>query len=143
MTTISLSALKKLKIEKVKGEKTTYYLALFLLVDILEVGILLCFFSQKEWWNNWMVMAPNLYMILGALFCPLMKKNLDAQVNKQGWFYIYKGIKIALTIVMLVLYIFLVKQSSKAFVIITSIAYLIGLVVETYCFLHYLKHLEK
>ena len=126
-----------------KKEVTTKYLALFLLADILIVGILLCFFSQKEWWNNWMVMAPNLYMILGALFCPLMKKNLDAQVNKQGWFYIYKGIKIALTIVMLVLYIFLVKQSSKAFVIITSIAYLIGLVVETYCFLHYLKHLEK
>ena len=107
------------------------------------VGVLLCFFSQKEWWNNWMVMAPNLYMILGALFCPLMKKNLDAQVSRQTWFYVYKGIKMALTILMLALYIVFVKDGSKAFVVITATAYLIGLILETYCFMHYLKHHAK
>ena len=126
-----------------KNNKTTYYLALFLIVDIVMVGVLLCFFSQKEWWNNWMITPPNLYMILGALYCPLMKKNLDAQVTKLAWYYLYKGIKMALTIIMLVLYITLVKQSAQAFVIITAIAYLFGLVVETYSFSHYQKHHTK
>ena len=126
-----------------KKDITTKYLALFLLVDLVTVGILLCFFSQKDWWSNWMVTAPNLYMVLGALYCPLMKKNLDAQVNKQAWYYIYKGIKMALTIAMLVLYIFLVKQGARAFVLITAIAYLLGLIVETYCFMDYLKRLPK
>lgn len=118
-------------------------MALFLIVDLIMVGVLLCFFSQKEWWNNWMVTAPNLYMILGALFCPLMKKNLDKQVNKQAWLYLYKGIKMALTILMLVLYILLVKQGAKAFVLVTAIAYLLFLIVETYSFMHYLKHHAK
>lgn len=126
-----------------RRDKTTYYLALFLIVDIIELGVLLCFFSQKEWWNAWMVTAPNLFMILGALYCPLMKKNLDAQVNKQGWYYIYKGIKMVLTIAMLVLYIFLVKQGARAFVLITAIAYLIGLLIETYSFMDFLKHHAK
>ena len=126
-----------------KANNTTYYLSLFLIADILIVGVLLCFFNQKEWWNNWMVMAPNLYMILGALFCPLMKKNLDAQVSRQTWFYVYKGIKMALTILMLALYIVFVKDGSKAFVVITATAYLIGLILETYCFMHYLKHHAK
>lgn len=126
-----------------KKDVTTKYLALILLVNLIMVGVLLCFFSQKEWWTNWMVTAPNLYMILDALYCPLMKKNLDEQVSRQRWLYVYKGIKIALTIVMLVLYVFLVKQGSKAFVIITAIAYLLGLIIETYCFLHYLKHHTK
>ena len=126
-----------------KKEVTTKYLALFLLVDLLSVGVLLCFFSQKEWWNNWMVTAPNLYMILGALYCPLMKKNLDQQVNRQRWFYLYKGIKMALTIVMLVLYVVFVEQGAKPFVLITAIAYLLGLLVETYSFMNNLKHHTK
>ena len=126
-----------------KKEVTTKSLTLFLLADLLIVGILLCFFTEKEWWNNWMVTAPNLYMVLGALYCPMMKKNLDSKVTRLTWFYLYKGIKMALTIIMLVLYIFLVQQGNKAFIIITAIAYLIGLIVETYSFMHYLKHLEK
>ena len=126
-----------------RDNKTTYYLTLFLIVDLIMVGILLCFFSQKDWWTNWMVMAPNLYMILGALFCPLMKKNLDAQVSKQGWFYIYKGIKMLLTIAILVLYIIFVKEGAVPFVVITAIAYLLGLIIETYSFMHYLKHHAK
>ena len=126
-----------------KKDVTTKYLALFLIIDIVMVGVLLCFFSQKEWWNNWMVTAPNLYMILGALYCPLMKKNLDQQVNRQRWFYLYKGIKMALTIVMLVLYVVFVEQGAKPFVLITAIAYLLGLLVETYSFMNYLKHHTK
>ena len=126
-----------------KTNSTTYYLALFLIVDLVMVGVLLCFFSQKEWWNNWMVMAPNLYMILGALYCPMMKKNLDKQVSRQTWLYLYKGIKMGITIAMLILYIVLVKQGAKAFVLITAIAYLLGLVVETYSFMDYLKHHTK
>ena len=126
-----------------KTNQTTYYLTLFLLLDLVMVGVLLCFFSQKEWWNNWMVTAPNLYMVLGALYCPLMVKNLNQQVSKQGWLYVYKGIKMALTIAMLVLYILFVEQGARAFVLITAIAYLLGLIVETYCFMHYLKHHSK
>ena len=126
-----------------KTNQTTYYLALFLLLDLLIVGVLLCFFSQKEWWNNWMVTAPNLFMMLGALYCPMMKKNLDAQVSRLTWFYVYKGIKMLLTIVMLVLYILFVKQGAKAFVLITAIAYLLFLILETYIFMHYLKRQNK
>lgn len=122
-----------------KKDVTTKYLALFLLIDLVMVGVLLCFFSHKEWWNNWMVTAPNLYMILGALYCPMMKKNLDKQVTRQTWFYVYKGIKMALTIVMLVLYVLFVGQGARAFVLITAIAYLLGLIVETYSFMDYLK----
>ena len=123
-----------------KKELTTKYLALFLLLDLLIVGILLCFCSQREWWNNWMVMAPNLYMILGALYCPMMKKNLDSKVSRQTWFYVYKGIKMFLTIAMLLLYILLVEQGARAFVLITAIAYLLFLILETCIFMHYLKH---
>ena len=126
-----------------KKDVTTKYLALFLLIYLVMVGILLCFFSQKEWWNNWMVTSPNLYMVLGALYCPLMIKNLDKQVSKQSWLYVYKGIKMALTIAMLVLYILLVEHGAKAFVLITAIAYLLGLIVETCIFMHYLKHHAK
>ena len=126
-----------------KTNQTTYYLALFLLLDLLIVGVLLCFFSQKEWWNNWMVTAPNLFMMLGALYCPMMKKNLDAQVSRLTWFYVYKGIKMLLTIVMLVLYILFVEQGAKAFVLITAIAYLLFLILETYIFMHYLKRQNK
>ena len=126
-----------------KTKRTTYYLSLFLIVDLVIVGILLCFCSQKEWWNNWMVTAPNLYMMLGALYCPLMVKNLDTHVNKQGWFYLYKGIKMLLTIAMLVLYILLVKQGARAFVLITAIAYLVGLFIEVYSFMDYLKKLKQ
>lgn len=126
-----------------KNSVTTKYLSLFLIVDVLMVGILLCFCSQKEWWNNWMVMAPNLYMILGALFCPLMVKNLNAQASKQTWLLVYKGIKIALTVLMMGLYILFVKESSKIFVLITGIAYTLGLIVETYCITLHLKQQKK
>lgn len=120
-----------------------YYLTLFLIADFIIVGLLLCFFSGKPWWNNWMVTPPNLYMVLGALYCPMMKKNLDAQVSKLTWYYAYKGIKILLTAIMLALYIFIVKQNARAFIIVTAIAYFIGIVVETYAFTHYQKHLSK
>ena len=126
-----------------KTNSKTYYLTLFLLLDLVIVGVLLCFYSQKEWWNNWMVTAPNLYMILGALYCPMMKKNLDAQVSRLTWFYVYKGIKMLLTIVMLVLYILFVEQGARAFILITAIAYLLFLILETYIFMHYLKHQNK
>ena len=126
-----------------KNNATTKYLALFLLVDLVMVGVLLCFFSHKEWWNNWMVTAPNLYMVLGALFCPLMKKNLDAQVNKQAWLYVYKGIKLLLSVVMLVLFIVFLKEGRKAFVIITATAYLVALITETCIYTHFIKNLNK
>ena len=106
------------------------------------VGILLCFFSQKEWWSNWMVTAPNLYMVLGGLFCPMMAKNLDAQMSRLTWFYVFKGIKMALTIAMLVLYILFVKHGARAFVLITAICYLVGLVIESYGVLDYSKRLK-
>ena len=134
-----------------KTSPNTYYLTLFLIADLVIIGVLLCFFREKEWWNNWMITAPNLYMMLGALYCPMMKKNLDAKVDRQTWIYIYKGIKIGLTIIMLALFIFFAKQGEEAvtritkiaFVIITAIAYLIGLFIETYSFMDYLKHKKQ
>ena len=126
-----------------KKNALTIYLAIFLLVCIVLDGVLLCFFADKPWWNNWMVTAPNLFMVLGAFYCHLMKKNVDEHPDKLTWLYIYKGIKILLTVAMVVLYIFLVKVGSKAFIIITASAYLIGLVVETFVYIHYTKHKNK
>lgn len=126
-----------------KKNALTIYLAVFLLVCIVLDGVLLCFFADKPWWNNWMVTAPNLFMVLGAFYCHLMKKNVEAHPDKITWLYIYKGIKILLTVAMIVLYIFLVKVGSKAFIIIAASAYLIGLVVETFVYIHYTKHQNK
>ncbi len=126
-----------------KKNALTIYLAVFLLVCIVLDGVLLCFFADKPWWNNWMVTAPNLFMVLGAFYCHLMKKNVDTHPDKITWLYIYKGIKILLTVAMVVLYIFLVKVGSKAFIIITASAYLIALVVETFVYIHYTKHKNK
>ena len=126
-----------------KKNPLTLYLAIFLLVCIVLDGILLCFFADKPWWNNWMVTAPNLFMVLGAFYCHLMKKNVETHPDKLTWLYIYKGIKIVLTVAMIVLYIFLVKVGSKAFIIISAAAYLIGLVVETFVYIHYTKHQNK
>ena len=126
-----------------KKDVLTKYLAIFLLVCLVIDGILLCGFADKPWWNRWMIMGPNLYMVLGAFYCHLMKKNVEAHPDKITWLYIYKGIKILLTVAMIVLYIFLVKVGSKAFIIIAASAYLIGLVVETFVYIHYTKHLNK
>lgn len=148
-TTKSSSALKnKDMIVKKSDYSTTLYLAIFLIVDLIIVGILLCFCSHREWWNNWMVTAPNLFMILGALFCQMMKKDQGQMINnnkngKMTWLLVYKGIKIALTIVMVVLYLLIVKENTRAFVLITAICYLIALFIETYSILDYSKRLNK
>ena len=126
-----------------KKNALTKYLAIFLLVCLVMDGVLLCFFTEKEWWNNWMITGPNLYMVLGAFYCHLMKKNVDTHPNKLTWLLVYKGIKIVLTVAAMVLYILFVKESSKAFVIITASAYLIALVAETYVYNHYIKNLNK
>ena len=110
-----------------KNNVLTKYLAVFLLIFLVLDGILLTAFADKPWWNKWMVMGPNLYMVLGAFYCHLMKKNLDNQPNKLTWLFVYKGIKIGITVAAMVLYILFVKQSAKAFVIITASAYLVAL----------------
>ena len=126
-----------------KKNELTKYLAVFLLLCIVFDGVLLCFFADKPWWNNWMITGPNLYMILGAFYCDLMKKNLDERPNKLTWLLVYKGIKLALTVAVLILYILFVKESGKAFVIITASAYLVALVAETCVYNHYIKNLNK
>ena len=126
-----------------KKDPTTKYLAIFLLVCLVIDGILLCGFADKKWWSNWMVMMPNLYMILGAFYCQMMKKNVEANPSKLAWLYIYKAIKLVLTIVALVLFIIFVKQSAKAFLIITALCYLIALTIETCVYTHYIKNLNK
>ena len=126
-----------------KNNVLTKYLAVFLLLCLVLDGILLCFFAEKPWWNNWMIMGPNLYMVLGAFYCHLMKSNIDSHPNKLTWLLVYKGIKIALTVTAMVLYILFVKAGSKAFVIITASAYLIALVAETCVYNHYIKNLNK
>jgi len=126
-----------------KNNVLTKYLAVFLLLCLVFDGVLLCFFAEKPWWNNWMIMGPNLYMVLGAFYCHLMKSNIDSHPNKLTWLLVYKGIKIALTVTAMVLYILFVKAGSKAFVIITALAYLIALVAETCVYNHYIKNLNK
>ena len=101
-----------------KKNVLTKYLAVFLLICIVLDGIMLCFFAEKPWWNNWMITGPT-------------------------WLLVYKGIKMLLTIATLVLYIVFVKESSKAFVIITASAYLVSLVAETFVYNHYIKNLNK
>ena len=126
-----------------KNNVLTKYLAVFLLLCLVFDGVLLCFFADKPWWNNWMITGPNLYMVLGAFYCHLMKSNIDSHPNKLTWLLVYKGIKIALTVTAMVLYILFVKAGSKAFVIITALAYLIALVAETCVYNHYIKNLNK
>ena len=126
-----------------KDKILTKYLAVFLLICLVMDGILLCFFADKPWWNNWMITGPNLFMILGAFYCHLMKKNVDEHPNKLTWLLVYKGIKLVLTVAILVLYIIFVKESSKAFVIVTAVAYLIALVAETCVYNHYVKYKNK
>ena len=126
-----------------KDKILTKYLAVFLLICLVMDGILLCFFADKPWWNNWMITGPNLFMILGAFYCHLMKKNVDEHPNKLTWLLVYKGINLVLTVAILVLYIIFVKESSKAFVIVTASAYLIALVAETCVYYHYVKYKNK
>ena len=126
-----------------KKNVLTKYLSVFLLVCLLLDGILLCCFADKPWWNNWMVMAPNLFMILGAFYCHLMIKNVEADPNKLIWLLVYKGIKMALTVAAMVLYMAFVKESSKAFIIITAAAYLVALAVETAIYAHFMKKQNK
>ncbi len=126
-----------------KKNVLTKYLAVFLLLCIVFDGVLLCFFADKPWWNKWMIMAPNLFMILGAFYCHLMQKNAEAHPNKLTWLLVYKGIKMVLTVAALVLYIVFVKESSRAFVIITASAYLIALFAETCVYNHFIKNLNK
>lgn len=126
-----------------KKNLLTKYLAVFLLICIILDGILLCFCADKPWWNNWMIMAPNLFMILGAFYCHLMKKNLDENANSLTWLLVYKGIKLVLTIVLLVIYVIFVNKSNKAFVVVTASAYLIALIAETCICNHYIKKRNK
>ena len=126
-----------------KKDVLTKYLAVFLLVCLVLDGILLCGFAHKDWWNNWMVTAPNLFMVLGAFYCHLMKTNTEKHPGKLTWYYVFKGIKILLSVAAIVLYILFVKESSKAFVIITASTYLISLVTETLVYTHYIKNLNK
>jgi peptidoglycan/LPS O-acetylase OafA/YrhL len=122
-----------------KKNLLTKYLAIFLLVCLVLDGILLCCFADKPWWNNWMVMAPNLFMILGAFYCHLMIKNVEADPNKLTWLMAYKIIKMVLTVAAMVLYMVLVKENSKAFIIVTAAAYLVALAVETSIYAHFMK----
>ena len=126
-----------------KNDVLTKYLAVFLLLCIVLDGILLCFFADKLWWNNWMITGPNLFMILGAFYCHLMKKNVDNNPTKLTWLMVYKGIKLVLTVAILVLYIIFIKENSKAFIMVTAAAYLIALVAETCVYNHYIKKLNK
>ena len=126
-----------------KKDVLTKYLAIFLLICIVLDGILLCFFAEKPWWNNWMITGPNLFMILGAFYCHLMKKNVNRNPNKLTWLLVYKGIKLVLTVAILVLYILFVKENGRAFVIVTAAAYLIALAAETFVYNHYIKKQYK
>lgn len=127
-----------------KDVLTTKYLAIFLMVCLVIDGILLCWLSPKlDIWNRWMAMIPIIYMILGAFYANFMKKNVDDNPAKLNWLYIYKGIKIVVSIAMMVLYLVFVKQNVKLFLIITAACYLIALVTETLIYTDYTKQSKK
>ena len=126
-----------------KNKVLTTYLAIFLLICIVFDGVLLTCFADKSWWNNWMIMAPNLFMVLGAFYCHLMMKNVQAHPNKLTWLLVYKGIKMLLTVAAMVLYLVFVTEGGKAFIIITAADYLVALVAETCVYNHYFKKLNK
>ena len=127
-----------------KDVLTTKYLAIFLVVCLVIDGILLCWLSPKlDIWNRWMAMIPIIYMILGAFYANFMKKNVDNNPAKLNWLYIYKGIKIVVSIAIMVLYMIFVKQNVKLFLIITAACYLIALVTETLIFTDYTKQSKK
>ncbi len=133
-----------------KKNVLTKYLAVFLLLCLVLDGILLCFFQTYNWWNKWMVMAPILFMVLGAFYCHLMKKNVETHPDRLTWIYVYKGIKLAVTIAVVVLFIIFVKEPAdylmrckKAFIIVAASSYLLALVAETGIYSHYIKHKNK
>ena len=138
-----------------KKNELTKYLAVFLILCLVLDGILLCFFQTNVWWNKWMVMPPILYMILGAYYCHLMKKNVDAHPEKLTWLYVYKAIKMLVTIIAVVLFVIFVKQpddivadnyltqTRKAFIVVTASSYLVALVAETFVYSHYFKNKNK
>ena len=121
----------------------TKYLAIFLLVCLVLDGILLTAFTDKPWWSNWMIMAPNIFMVLGAFYCHLMMKNVEANPNKFTWLLVYKGIKMLLTVAAMVLYMVFVKVNSKAFIVVTAVSYLVALAVETSIYAHFMKKQDK
>ena len=121
----------------------TKYLAVFLLICLVLDGILLTAFADKPWWSNWMIMAPNIFMVLGAFYCHLMMKNVEANPNKFTWLLVYKGIKMLLTVAAMVLYMVFVKVNSKAFIVVTAVSYLVALAVETSIYAHFMKKQDK
>ena len=126
-----------------KNKTLTTYLTVFLLVCIVLDGILLCCCASKPWWNNRMIMPPNLFMILGAFYCHFMIKNVKADPHSHTWMLVYKGIKIVLTVAAMVLYLGLVKKNGKAFIIVTAVAYLVGLAVETAVYVHFMHKQDR
>lgn len=126
-----------------KKNVLTKYLAVFLLLCLVLDGILLTAFADKPWWSNWMAMAPNIFMVLGAFYCHLMMKNVEANPNKFTWLLVYKGIKMLLTVAAMVLYMVFVKVNSKAFIVVTAVSYLVALAVETSIYAHFMKKQDK
>ena len=126
-----------------KSKTLTGYLAIFLIVCIILDGILLRYFTDKPWWNNWMIMAPNLYMILGAFYCHFMIKHVEADQNKLVWLMEYKGIKLLLSVAAIVLYMVFVKEGSRGFTIITASAYIVALAVETAIYAHFMNKQDR
>ena len=122
-----------------KNKTLTTYLAIFLLIGIILDGILLWCFTDKPWWNNWMIMVPNLYMILGAFYCHFMIKHVEADPHKLAWMMEYKGIKLLFSVAVIVLYMVFVKEGSRAFTIVTASAYIVALAVETAVYVHFVN----
>lgn len=127
-----------------KDSLKTKYLSIFLLICLMADGILLCCLSPRaEIWNRWMAMVPIIYMLLGAFYTNLMKKNVDEKPDSLKWLYAYKGIKILISIIMIGLYSTLIKQSAKLFLVIVAASYLIALIAETCVYTDYVKHGQK
>lgn len=121
----------------------TTYLTISILSCLITVFLLIGLFSPKAWWNSWMAMIPIIYMIIMAFYCNLMIKNCEASHLKATWLLAYKGIKIGITIAMVVLYYLFVNVGIKAFLLITMVSYLIALIVETWAHTHFIKHMSE
>ncbi len=126
-----------------KKDVLTKYLAIFLVICIVLDIVMVLLFSNKTWWNNWMAMVPIIFMILGAFYCNLMKANIDARPDNMTWLFVYKGIKIAVTVLFVVLYVVFAGQSKKIFIGEALLCYLIALATETWAYTDYQKRKNK
>ena len=94
------------------------------------------------YWNDSFLVIPPFFMGIEILYC-LLVKHYSEKGNKVNWYMIYKMSKIAVSFIILGLYMYLVDISKIGFLLIFGLSYLIFLFAETWIFLDYQKHKKE